>query len=201
MRARVWTRWLLGLVAVVCAGTLLTGQTETPAKPVTPTIAPDKAAGHRLWVFVFDVSSMASLDAARARLAASRWIDESLGPNDLVAIVSIGVQLQTIQNFTTDPARVRSAVNHVSVPPASDGEEGPVDERDYFNNDLRFRGLQAICSALQPIPERKAIIFFTAFKLRPGTDNQAEIRGATNACSQANTSINPVDVGPTRIGG
>jgi VWFA-related protein len=176
-------------------------QSENPRTVATPTITTTEAAGHRLWILAFDVSSMSALEASRARLVAGRWVDASLGPDDFVAIVSIGRTLTTLQNFTSDPALARSALGKVMAAPTGDAAAGAVDERDVFNNDLRYKGLHAICSGLSEVVERKAIVFFTALKARPGTDNQAEIRAATEACKSARTSINPVDVGNLRIGG
>jgi hypothetical protein len=63
---------------------------------------------------------------------------------------------------------------------------------------LRFRGLRTLCSGLQSIQQKKAIVLFTALRPRPGADNQVEVRAATDACNRANATINPIDVSATR---
>ena len=201
MRPSVSARWFLGVVTVVALVALAAAQHENPVALKTPTITTTQAAGHRLWILAFDVSSMGALEASRARLVAGQWVDASLGPDDFVAIVSIGQTLTTLQNFTSDPGLARTALGKVIAAPAGDAGARAVDERDIFNNDLRYRGLRSICTALQDVVERKAIVFFTALKARPGTDNQAEIRAATEACKNARTSINPVDISALKIGG
>jgi len=41
-------------------------------------------------------------------------------------------------------------------------------------------------------------VLFTAPRPRPGADNQVEVRPATDACTRANATINPIDVSATR---
>jgi hypothetical protein len=201
MRPSGTARWFLGFVTVLAGVGFLAAQHENPVALKTPAITTAQASGHRLWILTFDVSSMSVIEASRARLVAGRWIDTSLGPDDFVAIVSIGRTLTTLQNFTSDPVLARTAVGHVMAAPSDEATAGGIDERDVFNNDLRYRGLRAICTGLQEVVERKAIVFFTALKPRPGTDNQAEIQATTEACKNARTSISPVDIGAVKIGG
>lgn len=190
--------WLLGLVAAALISAPLAAQ-KPGLTPAAPTISNAQAAGHRLWIFVFDVSSMGATDLPRARRAATQWIAESMFGNDLVSVVSVGESLTLLQNFTASAERAQAAVNRVVIPVSSGG--GAIQERDYFNNDLRFRALRTVCTGLQAVDQRKAIMFFTALRARPGSDNQAEARAATEACNRAHAAINPVDVSPIRVGG
>ena len=66
-------------------------------------------------------------------------------------------------------------------------------ELDSFNNDVRLRGIKTICDGLLSIQQHKAILYFSSGMARNGSDNAVESRAAENACSRANTSINPVD--------
>jgi hypothetical protein len=66
-------------------------------------------------------------------------------------------------------------------------------ELDSFNNDVRLRGIKTICDGLLSIQQHKAILYFSSGMSRNGQDNAVESRAAENACSRANTSINPVD--------
>jgi VWFA-related protein len=163
-----------------------------------PGISAEAAAGSRLWILLFDVSSMKIDDVQRARTVALRWVNTNMEGDDLVSVMSVSASLKLLQNFTSDAARVRGAVGDI-VPPAdrdtagSDADAARM-ELDFFNNDLRLRGLRTLCTGLRPIPQKKAIVLFTAVRDRPGVDNQVLLRAATDACGQANTSINPVDV-------
>ena len=65
---------------------------------------------------------------------------------------------------------------------------------DTFNNDVRLRALKTLATALQPIQQKKALIYFSSGMERSGTDNQVELRAAVNAAVRANVSIYPVDV-------
>jgi VWFA-related protein len=166
--------------------------------PDTPTVAPAAAAHHRLWVMLFDLSSMDAIDVGRARAAADRWIESALAGDDLVAVVTETTTVQTPQNFTEDVAKLRTAVAAIRPFEPGTGAAPDVDERDYFNNDLRYRGLRQLCTGLQSIEQKKAIMLFTAVRERPGADNQVEVRAATDACGRANTSVNPIDVRTAR---
>jgi hypothetical protein len=147
------------------------------------------------------VGSMQTDEVVRARLAALQWVNTRMSPHDLVSIVTVHVSLNLLQNFTTDIVRVRSAVRRVQAMeefgPAAPHDAPDLQERDAFNNDLRFRGLRTLCDGLRSIDQRKAILFFTATQDRPGFDNQVEVRAATDSCNQANASINPVDLRDT----
>src|SRR5206468_7763498 len=66
-------------------------------------------------------------------------------------------------------------------------------EVDTFNNDVRLRALKTIAEALQPIQQKKAIIYFSSGMQRSGADNQVALRAAVNAAVRANVSIYPVD--------
>ena len=65
------------------------------------TASPSNPQKHYLVLF-FDNSTMDFGDQARARQAASKFIDANGGPNRLMAIVNFGGALQIAQNFTDD---------------------------------------------------------------------------------------------------
>lgn len=183
---------LMGAAAV--ASPIAGAQADGKPSSKAPSITDAQAAGHRIWVLLFDISSMSADDAPRAKGVANRWIASSLGTDDLVAVITVGSSLAVLQDFTTNPDRLLAAVSKVAPAPTPPDAAPGLQERDYFNNDLRYRGLRSICTALQPIAQKKAIMFFTAPRERPGSDNQTEVRAATEACNRANASINPIDV-------
>lgn len=193
-------RWLLGLVVMVSLATRPgAAQSENPRVMVTPTISTADASGHRLWVLLFDTSSMQAADVLRAKLVAVRWIDSTMSKDDLVSVLTVSASLKLLQNFTPNVDRVRQTVSRLNAadPDAQPPDGQDLQERDYFNNDLRFRGIRTLCSGLQSIGQKKAIVLFTVLRARPGADNQIEVRAATDACVRANTTINPIDVTDT----
>jgi len=164
-----------------------------------PSVTNNDAGGYRMWVLLFDVSSMQADEVTRAKAAAVKWIDTGMSEDDLVSVVTIGTSLKLLENFTMNVKRVRAAVTAVSLPPMpSTAADQALLERDMFNNDLRLRGLRALCTGLRVIPQKKAVMYFTATHDRPGGDNQVELLATTDACNQARVSINTLDV---RIGG
>jgi VWFA-related protein len=185
---------------------------DLPSHPLTS----DEVAGHRLLTLVFDTSSMQPEDVQKAVDEAEKWVDEKMTPADLVAVAAINSSLQVLTDFTSNRERVRSVLSRFS---ATDGtafdavdsgtsstdqtnqsatsDATTVDvsaqELDTFNNDVRLRALKTLAEALQPIQQKKAIIYFSSGMQRSGTDNQVELRAAVNAAVRANVAIYPVD--------
>ena len=192
---------MLGLAATFAGPTLWAQQPAAPQPPRnTPTISDAAAAGHRLWVLLFDINSMDAVAVPRAKLIAGRWISSHVGTDDYVTVLTVGASVTLLANFTTNADQALDGVAKVAAAPATaqiDGASG-FNEHDFVNNDLRYRGLRQVCTSLQSIVQKKALMFFTAQKDRPGQDNQVEVRAATEACNRANTSINPIDVTPQR---
>jgi VWFA-related protein len=184
----------------------------TPAQPLTP----EDVAGHRLITLVFDTSSMQPEDIQKAVDSAMKWVDGQMTSADLVAVASIGSSLEVLTDFTSNREQLHSVLaafsggdSRVFAPvdssTASTDEaianatddttaiDASAQELDTFNNDVRLRALKTIADALQPIQQKKAIIYFSSGMQRTGTDNQVELRAAVNAAVRANTAIYPVD--------
>ncbi len=176
----------------------------------------DDVAGHRVWVLLFDTSSMQPEDVQKAADAAIKWGSERMTSSDLVAVAAIGSTLRVLTDFTNDRDRIVSVLKAFAVTDgtavaevdastmttdeavatattATTEVDASVQELDSFNNDIRLRGLKTICDGLLSIQQHKAILYFSSGMSRNGSDNAVESRAAVNACSRANTSINPVD--------
>lgn len=194
--------------------------TEVPAAATidaaaTP-LTSDEVAGHRVWILLFDTSSMQPEDVQKAADAALKWSNEKMSTSDLVAIASISSTLQILTDFTNDKARITATLKAFAVTDGTavadvDASTMSTDEAtttattdvtsvntsaqelDSFNNDMRLRGLKTICDSLVSIQQHKAILYFSSGMSRNGSDNAVESRAAVNACSRANTSINPID--------
>jgi len=216
-----------GAVPVTVAAPKPAAQPATPPpdagdKPaavdaVNGPLTTDEVAGHRVWVLLFDTSSMQPEDVQKAADSAVKWAKEKMSPADLVAIASIGSTLQILTDFTTDQAKVLATLQSFAA--AEGTATGDVDastmasdeaanaataadttavddsaqELDSFNNDMRLRGLKTICDNLLPWQQKKAVLYFSSGMQRNGSDNQVELRAATNACVRANVTLNPID--------
>lgn len=207
MRTKKLLQPLLTLLAVVTLAATPPAA-QSPDRPASgaPSISAADAAGHRLWVLLFDMSSMQAADVQRAKIEAVKWINTRMNKDDLVSIVTVSTTLKLLQNFTSRTDRVRGAVGQIKVAlepgsAAAGAGDRDLQEWDFFNNDLRFRGLRTLCTDLQSIEQKKAIILFTAVRERPGSDNQIEVRAATEACQRAHATINPFDVRAAPGGG
>jgi VWFA-related protein len=195
------------LVAAPAAATV-----DASAGPLTS----EDVAGRRIWVLLFDTSSMQPEDVQKAADAAIKWGQDRMSAADLVAIASIGATLQILTDFTNDRDKVLTtlkafAVTEGTAAPDVDASTMATDEAtaaatsdvtavdastqemDSFNNDVRLRGIKTICDGLLTIQQHKSILYFSSGMARNGSDNAVESRAAVNACSRANTSINPVD--------
>lgn len=197
----------------------VTAATDTAAPKIDASASPltsDEVAGHRVWVLLFDTSSMQPEDVQKAADAALKWSTEKMSSSDLVAIAAISSTLQILTDFTNDKIKITATLKAFAV---SDGTavadvdastmstdeatttsttdvtavDNSTQELDSFNNDMRLRGLKTICDSLVSIQQHKAILYFSSGMSRSGSDNAVESRAAVNACSRANTSINPID--------
>ncbi len=185
-----------------------------PAAP-PKALTSDDVAGHRVWVLLFDTSSMQPEDVDKTAEAAIKWVNDKMTPADLVGIASIGSTLtplvdltsnrekllQALRTFTTTDGTATAAADASTMASdetaATDDSAATVDqssqELDSFNNDVRLRGIKTICDALQPVEQRKALVYFSSGMSRNGADNQVELRSAENACKRANVAIDTVD--------
>lgn len=190
-----------------------TAVVDASATPLTS----EDVAGHRVWILLFDTSSMQPEDVQKAADGALKWTTEKMSTSDLVAVAAISSTLQILTDFTNDKAKITAtlkafavadgtAVADVDASTMSSDEatnaststdattvDASAQELDSFNNDMRLRGLKTICDSLVSIQQHKAILYFSSGMDRNGTDNAVESRAAVNACSRANTSINPID--------
>jgi VWFA-related protein len=202
-----------GTPAVIANAPAAAAPKEAAAdKPLTS----EDVAGHRLMTLLFDTSSMQPEDVQKAADSALKWVDTQMSSADLVAVATIGSSLQILTDFTSDKEKVHSVLSSFSGAEgtafaAVDSSTAATDETsvnatddtttvdvsaqelDTFNNDVRLRALKTLAEALQPIQQKKAIVYFSSGMQRSGTDNQVELRAAVNAAVRANVVIYPVD--------
>jgi VWFA-related protein len=188
------------------------------AKPAAPEAAAPMTAqdlaGRRLIVLLFDVSSMQPEDVQRSVESAQKYVQEQMSAADLIAVATVSSQLNVLTDFTGEREKVEEALTRlgytegtatpppdaatmvtdevtVTDPDAAAAEE--VAELDMFNNDMRLRILKTLAETLQPIEQKKAVVYFSAGMQRGGSDNQVELRAAINAAVRANLAIYTID--------
>jgi VWFA-related protein len=172
----------------------------------------------RMIVLVIDQWTIGdSLRARNARQAAHAVID-GLGPSDLAAVV-FTMDTRIAQDFTTDRARLRAAVDRTTLGD-SGSSEPPIAFPDALPPTYEFcplymlRTLSHVAEALREIPERrKAIVYFSAgielnFEmLAPGSPDRSgcnadRLHALTEVFRQvqlANVNIYPVDIAGLRV--
>ena len=165
----------------------------------------------RLIVLFFDVADMEPDEVQRAVTAAEDYVDKQMLPADLVSVVSMGSSLTLAQDFTTDRAQLKKALQSLN-PGEGQGYEagstgttedtadtgGPftADDTEYniFNTDRRLEALRSVAESLSKVQQKKSLIYFSSGIERTGIENQSELRAATNAAVRANMAIYTMDV-------
>lgn len=214
-RAAAPVKTLDALAGVEAAANGVIAGSHAAAQPAPMTA--NELAGHRLIVLLFDLSSMQPEDLQQAIGGAVTWTQGSMSAADVVAVATIGTQLDVLTDFTSEKGRVQNALAALSSEAgtgatAVDSSTAATDEAaasetadsvsttdasaqelDTLNNDVRLRAITTLAQALTPIQQKKAILYFSSGMERNGADNQVELRKAVNASVRANISIYPVD--------
>jgi VWFA-related protein len=185
-----------------------------PAAPKTPAPKPIiRFQDRRLVAMLFDFSTMATVEQARAQKSAIDFIEHQLKPADLVAIMTAGVgPLKLDQDFTDDRDRLEEVIKKFNIGEGSDlagisgnggdstsgedtGTAFNADETEFniFNNDRKLVTLQTAAKMLSAFSEKKALIYFSSGMEQSGTDNQAQLESAVNAAKRAHVAFYPID--------
>ena len=193
-----------------------------PAAP-TPAMAPRanvinvQSAGKvqykdkRLLVLFFDFSSMQPQEQIRAQQAALKFLTEQMTPSDMVSIMTLGAGVQVVQDFTGDRDRLTQVIKGFHIGQASElaieadtgdpnsgeytGAAFIADETEFniFNTDRKLIGLESAVRMLAPLPEKKALVYFSAGIPKTGIENHSQIESTINAAIRANVSFYPID--------
>jgi VWFA-related protein len=149
-------------------------------------------------VLFFDNSTMEFGDQARARQAATKFIDANGAPNRLMAIANFGGALQIAQNFTEDSQRLKNVVNGIKfsavAPNASDASAPQISAQmaSFGARDVLY-ALKDLAKSLNSISGRKTVILITGgFPLSP--EVLSEATAVISACNKSNVAIYPIDV-------
>ncbi len=165
----------------------------------------------RLIILFFDLSAMQPDEIERSAEAAQNYVDKQMQPADLVAVVSLGSSITLNQDFTSDRAQLKKALQDFNLGAGAGFEEGSVgttegtadnansftvDDTEYniFNTDRRLEAIRSVALQVASVPQEKALIYFSSGMDRTGIENQSELRSATNAAVLANMAIYTMDI-------
>ncbi len=194
--------------------TLKTRETAAPmpaqAKPAPASTDPDaKYRDRRLIVMLFDLSSMQPAEQIRSVAAATKFVNSQLTRSDLVSVMTFGITLQTVQDFTDDRDLINAAIRKIHVGESSENQgladtgadsqdlsgQFVADETEFniFNTDLKLAALEDAARRLAPYPEKKALVYISSGVDKTGVDNQSQLRATVNEAVRANVSFYPID--------
>ena len=192
----------------------LADQLKLPEAPKTVITAekPGQVQYHdkRLMVFYLDFSSMGVSEQLRAQEAALDYAAKHITKDDLVAILLYTSQVQVLTDFTADRDVINSILKALPIGEMSElagladtsdtngedtGAAFVADETEFniFNTDQKLAAIEQAARMLSPLPEKKALLYFSAGVNKTGIDNQAQLEATINAAVKANLAIYPID--------
>jgi VWFA-related protein len=192
----------------------LADQLKLPEAPKTTITAekPGQVQYHdkRLMVFYLDFSSMGISEQLRAQEAALDYAAKHITKDDLVAILLYTSQVQVLTDFTADRDVINGILKALPIGEMSElagladtsdtngedtGAAFVADETEFniFNTDQKLAAIEQAARMLAPLPEKKALLYFSAGVSKTGIDNQAQLEATINAAVKANLAIYPID--------
>ena len=183
---------------------------ESPAAP-----ADVRYKDRRLIVLFFDLSSMKPVEEIRAQQAALKFLESSMNASDMVAIMTFSSALELAEDFSNDRELLAEAIRNLPIGEmagfseeagAGAGEDMAEDEEEanilfmadstefnLFNTDRRLSALEAATRHLSTLPEKKALVYFSAGVGKTGVENQSQLRATIHSAQRANVVFYPVD--------
>ncbi|HYK39530.1 MAG TPA: VWA domain-containing protein [Candidatus Eremiobacteraceae bacterium] len=185
------------------AGTLLHATKKTP-----PTL---DARDRRLILLFFDFSAMQPEEIDRAVNAAKNFVATKMQPADLLALVSLATNMHVDLDFTDDKEKITATLTSYGASEGQGFDNGATgssegmaetggsfteDDTDLntFTADRKLLALQSLMNALNKLPQKKSVIYFSNGITQNGVDNQSALRAATAAAVKANAAIYSLDV-------
>jgi VWFA-related protein len=184
--------------------------TAPPAvSPAPQAVTPSAFRDRRLIVLLFDFSSMQPAEQMRAVDAGLRFLQRDMTASDLVSVMTFGVELKTIVDFTSDRDLLINTIRKFRIGEASENaavaDEGAdaqdqsgefvADETEFniFNSDLKLAALEDAVRKLGHYPEKKALIYISSGIQKNGVDNQSQLEATVNAAVRSNVAFYPID--------
>ena len=124
-------------------------EVESPVTPMSPDaidsdVATNAGVG-RMWVILLGDFG------GRARDAARIFVQESLGPNDQVAIINVHGTMSRAQAFTRNRTLMLEAIDRLGEEPDNPGVD---------TTRIAYNVLEDVCNRLGRVAGRKAVLFF-----------------------------------------
>ena len=165
----------------------------------------------RLLVLFFDFSAMQPPELIRAQEAALKFLEHHMTAADLISILTFSTRLRVVEDFTDDRERLAGTIrgfrsgeiSALAAEATTDNSETDPDtgaafyadqtEFNIFNTDRKLSALESAVRKLGPLPEKKALVYFSSGVGKTGVENQAQLRATVNAAVRANVAFYPVD--------
>jgi VWFA-related protein len=164
----------------------------------------------RLLVFFLDFSSMGMNEQLRAQEAALDYVNKHITKDDMVAIMLYASAVQVLTDFTNNRDVLTNILKSLPIGEMSElagladtgddngqdtGAAFVADETEFniFNTDQKLAAIEQASRMLSALPEKKALIYFSAGVSKTGIDNQAQLEASVNAAAKANLAIYAVD--------
>ena len=183
----------------------------TPAagpEPVLP--SPSRARQRRILAFVVDDLNLARTSVARTRGMLKRFVEKSLQPDDLVGLFRTGAP-STTATLGADRAALLAEIAGLrwngqsgrerAVDPIQKGLTAPVTVGEHLDRRRAFllaeaslAALQAVIRALEPLPDRKAVIFLSdGLKVGRSTNAFDRLVDAANGANRESLVVYTLD--------
>ena len=191
---------------------------QPPAPPVRRTEITPSSPGElryrdrRLMVLYFDMSAMGTTEQAKAKLASMAFLARNMTTSDVVAVMMNSSSLKVLQDFTDDRTVLFQAIKSIPIgegselsgdAPAGQGDDTAEDtgaaftadetEFNIFNTDRKLSALESAVKMLGSMPEKKALVYFSAGISKSGVNNQAQLRATINAAVRSNVAFYTID--------
>jgi VWFA-related protein len=128
---------------------------ESPVTPMVPGVVESDVATSagvgRMWVILLGSTAGPGGRAGRARFVAGKFVQDSLGPSDQVAVISVHGTMKNAQAFTRNRTLLLNAIERLDEEPPN-----PADD----NTRTAYRVLEDVCNRLGRLVGRKAVLYF-----------------------------------------
>jgi beta-lactamase regulating signal transducer with metallopeptidase domain len=155
-----------------------------PPPPVTTTLAPaaTPAQAHRWLTLLFDCGALTAEEQARARAAATQFVQTRLQPTDMLSVMQASAgSVRVLQDFTNDEKLLEAAISSVDAPESSS-----------FGSRLVF--LERAASMLGALPGKKALLYFAGARQDLEVKDQVQVQRAIQTAQAADVAFYMIDV-------
>lgn len=168
-------------VSTEAAATAASKPAATADKSAVPAMPPSSLRPtdvKRTMALVIDDIGLAFESTAPVRKALTQFVDEQMQPGDLVAIIRTSGGVGFLQQFTTDKAQLKAAINNIRWNPhgrtgalSAETIKGRYESNEEVKDLTEFRNEVLAAGSLEPLayvirglkdlPGRKSIVFFS----------------------------------------